>query len=130
MASKGAADHEDAYMEDQQSRHESDSSSLADEKEIHNKLSQIMNLIGDEGSRDESGEELVRDEQEFARRMAEEVLDDTSEDLDLYQIEADELADQEGLDVEAELQKIALEFFPEAVEEEKNEVEDEEERKY
>jgi len=35
---------------------------LADEKEIHNKLSQILNLIGDEGSRDEAGEELVNDE--------------------------------------------------------------------
>lgn len=33
-------------QDDQQSRHESDTSSLADEKEIHNKLSQIMNLIG------------------------------------------------------------------------------------
>jgi len=64
--------------------------------------------------------------------MAEEVMDDqTSEDdLDLYQIEADELNEQEELDVDAELMKIALEFFPGAVEEEKNEVEDEEERKF
>ena len=69
---------------EQQSRHESDSSSLADEKEIHNKLSEILNLIGDEGSRDESGEEIVRSEEEFSRRMADEVFDDTSEDLDLY----------------------------------------------
>ena len=30
---------------EQQSRHESDTSSLADEKEIHNKLTQILNLI-------------------------------------------------------------------------------------
>ena len=50
-------------------------------------------MIGDDGGREEGDEELVRDEQEFARRMAEEVLDDTSEDLDLYQIEADELAE-------------------------------------
>ena len=62
--------------------------------------------------------------------MAEEVLDDTSEDLDLYQIEADELAEQEELDVDAELQKIALEFFPLAVEEAKTEIDDEEERKF
>lgn len=38
--------HQEFEME-QQSRHESDSSSLADEKEVHNKLTQILSLIGD-----------------------------------------------------------------------------------
>ena len=76
-------------MMEQQSRHESDSSSLADEKEIHNKLTQILNLIGDENSRDEAGADIVRSEEEFSRKMAEEVYDestggDGSEDLDLY----------------------------------------------
>jgi len=60
--------------------------------------------------------------------MAEEVYDDTSEDLDLYQIEADELPELEEHDVEAELQKLAAEFFPEVDEEEKkSELEDVEE---
>ena len=60
--------------------------------------------------------------------MAEEVYDDTSEDLDLYQIEADELPELEEHDVEAELQKLAAEFFPAVDEEEKkSELEDVEE---
>lgn len=75
---------------DQQSRHESDTSSLADEKEIHNKLTQIMNLIGD-GQGQDDAEDIVRSEEEFSRKMAEEVndeyIDDGSDtDLDLYQI--------------------------------------------
>ena len=70
---------------EQQSRHESDSSSQADEKEIHNKLGQILNLIGDGETRNEDGEDIVRSEDEFSRRMADEVYDDVaSEELDLY----------------------------------------------
>ncbi len=73
---------------DQQSRHESDTSSLADEKEIHNKLTQIMNLIAEDGNRDEAGEEIVKSEEEFSRRMVEDIIDQSSEagseDLDMY----------------------------------------------
>jgi len=89
LASQGKNDHaadSDLAIE-QQSRHESDSSSLAEEKEIHNKLTQILNLIGDDRHRDESGEEFVRSEEEFSQRIVDDVLDDNSEDLDLYQIQ-------------------------------------------
>lgn len=96
---------------DQQSRHESDTSSLADEKEIHNKLTQIMNLIAEDGNRESDEEEIVRSEEEFSRRMADEVFDSVSEagseDLDLYQIQADELDDDEH-DFEAEMEKLAI----------------------
>ena len=92
---------------EQQSRHESDSSSQADEKEIHNKLGQILNLIGDGETRNEDGEDIVRSEDEFSRRMADEVYDDVaSEDLDLYQIDTNEL-EEDNLDLEAEMRKIA-----------------------
>ena len=53
--------------------------------------------------------------------MAEEVYDEISEgndDLDLYQIQADELEENE-VDISMELQKIAFQFFPEYEEEEK-----------
>ena len=116
---------------DQQSRHESDTSSLADEKEIHNKLSQIMCLIGgDENNGEEVDTDIVRSEEEFSRKMAEEVYDESIEggsdtDLDLYQIQAEEVEDSE-LDIEAEMQKLKLEFFlneTEEVEEEKKSAE-------
>lgn len=114
---------------EQQSRHESDSSSLADEKEIHNKLSQILHLIGDDGSRDELGEDLVRNEDEFSRRIVEDALEgNTDEDLAMYAIAADELA-EEDLDVEAEMQKLAYEYFH-CGEEEKESEQDEEEIKF
>ena len=91
---------------EQQSRHESDTSSLADEKEIHNKLTQILNLIGDDGMQDGDGENLVRSEEEFSQKMAEELFDEAtdvmSDDLDLYQIQADEL-EEDDFDVEQEL---------------------------
>lgn len=118
-------------QDDQQSRHESDTSSLADEKEIHNKLTQIMNLIAEDGNRESEEEDIVRSEEEFSRRMADEVFDSVSdagsEDLDLYQIQADELADDE-LDFEAEMQKLAIQFFPNN-ESEEEKVEDDEETK-
>ena len=92
---------------EQQSRHESDSSSQADEKEIFNKLGQILNLIGDGETRNEDGEDIVRSEDEFSRRMADEVYDDVaSEDLDLYQIDTNEL-EEDNLDLEAEMRKLA-----------------------
>ena len=118
--------------DEQQSRHESDSSSLADEKEIHNKLTQIMNLIGDQSNRDADGDDLVRSEEEFtqevfARNMSEEVLEEAgSDDLDMYQIQADELF-QEEVDVDAEIQKLALEYaFEDDDEEEKRDEEQDE----
>ena len=114
-------------QDDQQSRHESDTSSLADEKEIHNKLSQIMNLIGNESDRDEDGTDIVRSEEEFSRKMAEEVYDESidggrseDDDLDLYQIQAEEVED-EGLDIEAEMRNLQLEFFLNEEEESKEE---------
>lgn len=67
--------------------------------------------------------------------MADEVVNETSdagsEDLDLYTIQADELA-EDGLDVEAEMQKLAREFFPEEEEEEEKKApeDDEEERRF
>jgi len=83
-----------------------------------------MNLIGDENDRDEEGTDIVRSEDEFARKMAEEVYDDSidggkseDDDLDLYQIQAEEVEDEE-LDIEAELQKLQLEFFLNEEEEE------------
>ena len=117
---------------EQQSRHESDSSSIADEKEIHNKLTQILNLIGDENSRDEAGADIVRSEEEFSRKMAEEVYDeipgDGSEDLDLYQIQTEEIEVSDEQDLEAEIKKIAVQFFPTEDEEEKTDEPTEEER--
>jgi len=87
-----------------------------------------MNLIAEDGNRDSDEEEIVRSEEEFSRRMADEVFDSVSdagsEDLDLYQIQADELADDET-DFEAEMQKLAIQFFNE-IEEEKVEEDDEE----
>jgi hypothetical protein len=34
-----------------------------------------MNLISEDGHRDETGDEIVRSEEEFSRRMADEVFD-------------------------------------------------------
>lgn len=115
----------DMSME-QQSRHESDTTSVTDEKEIHNKLIQILNLIGDEsGSPIEAGGDIVCSEEEFAKKMAEEVNDESSEggdnDLDLYQIQTDEL-EEEDLDFEAEMKKLAPQFF---TQEEESKKEDE-----
>jgi len=63
---------------------------------VHNKLTQILNLIGEnESNTDETGEDLIRNEEEFTRKMAEEVYDEKTDeedaDLDLYHIQADEL---------------------------------------
>ena len=63
---------------------------------MHNKLTQILNLIGEnESNTDETGEDLIRNEEEFTRKMAEEVYDEKTDeedaDLDLYHIQADEL---------------------------------------
>jgi len=75
-------------------------------------------------------EGLVRSEEEFSRTMAEELFDGVddvmSDNLDLYQIQADELDDD--LDMETELQKLALEFFPEEEEEKIAEVQTEADR--
>ena len=48
-----------------------------------------MNLIGDESNQDDSGNDIVRSEEEFSRKMAEEVYDESIDggsdtDLDLY----------------------------------------------
>lgn len=52
---------------------------------MHNKLTQILSLIGDPNSQDENGADLVTSEEEFSRKMAEEVFEEGgSEDLDLY----------------------------------------------
>ena len=79
---------------EQQSRHESHTSSLADEKEIHNKLTQILNLINysPENPDNMEQEDIVRSEEEFTQRMVEEIVDESTgevgnmEELDLYQI--------------------------------------------
>jgi hypothetical protein len=43
---------------------------------VHNKLTQILNLIGEnESNTDETGEDLIRNEEEFTRKMTEEVYD-------------------------------------------------------
>ena len=94
---------------------------------MHNKLTEILALIGDEAKAEEDASgTLLYNEEEFSRRMAEEVLDETagSEDLDLYQIQQEELA-EELVDVEEELQKLALEFFQDDEEEAKEESPDE-----
>ena len=53
-------------------------------------MSQIMCLIGDENNTEEESD-IVRSEEEFSRKMAEEVYDESIDggsdtDLDLYQI--------------------------------------------
>ena len=53
-------------------------------------MSQIMCLIGDENNAEEDTD-IVRSEEEFSRKMAEEVYDESIDggsdtDLDLYQI--------------------------------------------
>ena len=68
-----------------------------------------MCLIGDENNTEEESD-IVRSEEEFSRKMAEEVYDESGEagsdtDLDLYQIQAEEVEDDE-LDIEAEMQKL------------------------
>lgn len=88
-------------------------------------MSQIMCLIGDENNTEEESD-IVRSEEEFSRKMAEEVYDESIDggsdtDLDLYQIQAEEVEDDE-LDIEAEMQKLKQEFFL-------NEAEEEEEKK-
>ncbi len=91
-----------------------------------------MNLIADDGNRDEAGEEIVKSEEEFSRRMVEDIIDQSSEagseDLDMYQIQADELELSE-LDFEAEMQKIAFKFFPSSQEKEETKGEDDEEQR-
>lgn len=84
-----------------------------------------MCLIGDENNTEEESD-IVRSEEEFSRKMAEEVYDESIDggsdtDLDLYQIQAEEVEDDE-LDIEAEMQKLKQEFFL-------NEAEEEEEKK-
>lgn len=84
-----------------------------------------MCLIGDENNAEEDTD-IVRSEEEFSRKMAEEVYDESIDggsdtDLDLYQIQAEEVEDSE-LDIEAEMQKLKLEFFL-------NEADEEEEKK-
>lgn len=64
-----------------------------------------MNMIGDTNNQDES--DIVRSEEEFSRKMAEEVYDESIDncsdtDLDLYQIQAEEVEDSE-LDIEEEM---------------------------
>ena len=65
-----------------------------------------MNLIGDENYRDEEGTDIIQSDEEFSRKMAEEVFeesnDDSGVDLDLYQIETEELEEAEH-DVDVEL---------------------------
>ena len=117
---------------EQQSRHESDTSSLADEKEIHNKLTQILNLINysPENPDNMEQEDIVRSEEEFTQRMVEEIVDESTgevgnmEELDLYQIQVDDDLDDgdNQLDVEEEMQKLAQDYFL-------NEEESEEEEK-
>jgi len=62
-------------------------------------------MIGDTNNQDES--DIVRSEEEFSRKMAEEVYDESIDggsdtDLDLYQIQAEEVEDSE-LDIEEEM---------------------------
>ena len=81
-----------------------------------------MCLIGDENNAEEESD-IVRSEEEFSRKMAEEVYDESIDggsdtDLDLYQIQAEEVEDDE-MDIEAEMQKLQQDYFlNEAVEEE------------
>ena len=71
----------------------------------------------------------MRNEDEFSQRIVEDVLEgNANEDLDMYAIAADELAEGE-LDVEAEMQKLAFEYFH-IGEEEKESEQDEEEIKF
>ena len=89
---------------------------MADEKEIHNKLNQIMDLIGGESpDDDEHADDIISSEEEFTRKMAEEVYEESltgsqSDDLDLYQIEADELVDSD-YDLDTEIDKLAIQYF-------------------
>ena len=49
-------------------------------------MTQILTLINDPNSQDENDADIVRDEEEFSRKMAEEIFDEEngSEDLDMY----------------------------------------------
>ena len=81
-----------------------------------------MDLIGGDQNEDaadlaEDGnvDDIISSEEEFTRKMAEEVYEETlsgsqSEDLDLYQIEADELEDSD-YDLDTEIDKLALQYF-------------------
>ena len=107
-------------------------------------MTQILNLINYVPEENpDSGveqEDIVRSEEEFTRRMAEEVFDESTgevganmEDLDLYQIQVDdELDEDNALDVEEEMQKLAQDYFlneEESEEEEKKEDEISEEER-
>ena len=81
-----------------------------------------MDFIGGDQNEDaadlaEDGnvDDIISSEEEFTRKMAEEVYEETlsgsqSEDLDLYQIEADELEDSD-YDLDTEIDKLALQYF-------------------
>ena len=82
----------------------------------------------------------MRSEEEFTQRMVEEVVDESTgevgnmEELDLYQIQVDDDLDDEDnqLDVEEEMQKLAQDYFlneEESEEEEKKEDEISEEER-
>ena len=85
-------------------------------------------------------EDIVRSEEEFTQRMAEEVFDESTgevgamEELDLYNIQVDDDLDDEDnqLDLEEEMQKLADDYFlneEESEEEEKKEDEISEEER-
>lgn len=75
-----------------------------------------MNLINDDvGNIDANGSDIIKSEEEFSRKMAEEVYDESGangdEDLDLYQIIADELQEEGVVDFEREMKNLFKMFF-------------------
>lgn len=77
----------------QVSMRESDTSSVADEKEIHQKLKQILQILNEQKSQEEQikeqDEEEKADSREYKNRLVQDVFDEAStEELQLYVISA------------------------------------------
>lgn len=70
-----------------------------------------MKIIGEDGgSVDANGSDIIKSEEEFSRKFAEEVYDEANgaddQDLDLYAIKADELQEEGVVDFEREMRRL------------------------
>jgi len=88
MEAKGG----ERVLSDELSRHESETSSMADEKEISHKLQQILRLLNEKG--EEKKQEEEEKEIDYKKQMVQDVCSEGVEghnDLELYVIKADEV---------------------------------------